>query len=149
MLIREADHNLLTDLTVGQLLAVFASVVLIIGLIRKVNPVMKKLNDMLDDWNGERARPGVPERKGVMESISDLKTQVEPIVDDKAEGNHQQVLDRLHEINLLVTTNHGDLKRMRDLLDQHIRESKAWVESVDKATAEKDFQTPPWPHLPT
>lgn len=141
-------HNLLTDITVGQLLAAALTLLVIIGIARKINPVMRKLNDMTDDWNGEDARPGVPGRKGVMESIADLKSQVEPITDPKAEGNHQEVLLRLCEINRLVTTNHGDITELRRLLGRHIRESQAWVAAVDKATAERDFVTPPWPDMP-
>ena len=157
-----SEHNLLTDLTIGQLLAVVATLVVIIGIVRSVNPIMHRLNDMLDDWNGEKQRPGVPGRKGVMERLEDqdevlsnqdevlshLRKKVEPLVDDAAEGNHQEVLHKLDEISSSAHVNAHHLTRVEKLLKRHIRESKQWVQEVDEKAAERDFRVPPWPDLP-
>jgi hypothetical protein len=150
-----SDHNLLTDLTVGQLIAVVATIGIIIGFIRAVNPVMHRLNNLMDDWFGEQQRPGVPERKGVMQRLEDqdevlasLRHKVEPIVDDTAEGNHQEVLAKLEQITQMSHSNTAHLTKVERLLHRHIRESKAWITEVDKAAAERDFEVPKWPDLP-
>lgn len=163
------EINILNQITLGQIVVVLAGAGVIVGFFKMVNPVLRRLNDLMDDWFGEPARPGVPERKGVMErqemtdaassaqsaaitaqgeALEALLTKVEPLIDPKADGNHQEVLRRLTEINILVTTNHGDLNALKRLLGRHIRESRAWVEAVDVATAERNFTTPPWPNLP-
>lgn len=150
-----AAHNLLTDLTLGQMLALFATAAIVFGIVRKINPVMHRLNDMLDDWNGEKARPGVPERSGVMERLSEqdavlatLRHRIEPLVDETAKGNHLEVLARLDA----VAEHHADcdsrMERIEHLLNRHLREAAAWVHAVDRATAERGFETPPWPNLP-
>lgn len=38
----------------------------------------KKIESFLDDWIGEPARPGVPERLGVMDRISRIEHEVKP-----------------------------------------------------------------------
>lgn len=165
-----SEHNLLTDLTVGQILAVLTTLLVIIGFIKTFNPIMHRLSNMLDDWNGEPGRPGVPERKGVMqrlgaqdeainevrtgqseqdEVLSHLRKKVEPLVDETMAGNHQEVLHKLDEI---VGTTHDcgtHLSRVEHLLHRHIRESKQWVQAVDEKAREVDFIVPPWPDLPT
>jgi hypothetical protein len=124
---------------------------------------MHRLNNMLDDWNGEKSRPGVPGRKGVMERLEDqddvlsnqdevlshLRKKVEPLVDETVEGNHQEVLHKLNEIQSSTHTTALHLHLVEKLLKRHIRESKAWVQEVDKAAAERDFQVPAWPNLPS
>jgi hypothetical protein len=157
-----ADHNLLTDLTVGQIIALVGTIGIIIGFFKKINPIMHKLNDMIDDWNGRSARPGKDAEPGVLERLktteqtltgqnevlSTLRHKVEPIVDETQAGNHAEVLARLDSLVHHNETCGKHLSRMEKLLNRHIRESRAWVNAVDKATAERDFVTPPWPHLP-
>lgn len=38
-----------------------------------VRPLMKKLDDMLEDFNGEKPRPGVEARPGVLERLAVLE----------------------------------------------------------------------------
>lgn len=42
-----------------------------------VNRRMRKLNNLLDDWNGTPARPGVPRRPGVMERLEKIETKID------------------------------------------------------------------------
>jgi hypothetical protein len=168
-----AEHDLITDITVGQVVAALVTIAVIIGFIRKINPIMHRLNDMLDDWNGEKARPGVPPRKGVMERLGDQDVQLtengqrvarheidvsthldriskdlKPLVDTHAKGNHQEVLTRLDAIASQSEHCGVKIQHLERLLNRHIREARAWVSAVDRSTAEQNIATPPWPSLP-
>jgi len=164
-----SQHNLLTDLTLGQLLAIIATLAVIAGFVRSVNPIMRRMNDMLDDWNGQKARPGHDAEPGVMEhlkmvdgvladqnvvlieqneALSHLRKKVEPLVDDKAAGNHREVLRRLDHISGHNAQCGVHMDRIERLLDRHVRESRTWVAAVDKATKARGFEAPPWPDLP-
>lgn len=154
-MVLEADHDLLADLTIGQLLAVIGTLAVIIGIVRKIHPVMKRLDEFMDDWFGQKARPGVEGRPGAMQRLSDqdevlshLRKKVEPLVDETAAGNHKEVLNKLEEISGTTHKNAAHLHNVEHLLHRHIRESRAWLVEVDKATAERDFKMPPWPDLP-
>jgi hypothetical protein len=61
--------------------AILAGNVAVLGaIVRKTWPVLRRLRDLLDDWNGESARPGVPARAGVMvrlQSIEERTVQLE------------------------------------------------------------------------
>lgn len=59
--------------TVAELTTVIAAIA---GFIVWLHPKMKKLMDMLDDWTGEDARPGVPRREGVMERLEKIEDKV-------------------------------------------------------------------------
>lgn len=39
---------------------------------------LRKVNDFLDDWRGEPARPGVKARPGVMQRIEAIEAQLRP-----------------------------------------------------------------------
>ena len=45
---------------------------------RFVGPTVKKVLNFLDDWNGEPARPGVPERLGVMARLDEMHHELHP-----------------------------------------------------------------------
>lgn len=150
-----AEHNLLTDLTVGQLLAVMGTVVVLIGLVRTINPLVKRLNNLMDDWFGQPPRAGVPQRKGVMERLSDqdaaiavMQKKVEPVVNINTTGNHAEVLEKLNDIQKVAKVNTSHLTKVEKLLHRHIRESQAWLDAVEKKTKEVDWEMPPWPYLP-
>jgi len=166
----EADHNLITDLTIGQLLGIIATLIVVIGIVRTINPIFHRMNDLLDDWFGEKARPGVAARKGVMEHLEDtdadvkeikagqieqdvaiahLRKTVEPVVDNTQAGNHKEVLQRLDNIDKLSGGNAKHLTHLEKLINRHIRESKTWVGAVDNATKDAtNFKMPPWPDMP-
>lgn len=44
--------------------------------LRTLMPIFRKLETMLDDFNGKPARPGVPESKGIMQRMADIETKV-------------------------------------------------------------------------
>ena len=59
--------------TVASILTVVSAIA---GFLLWLHPKMKRLTDMLDDWTGEEARPGVPKRDGVMERLSKIEKKV-------------------------------------------------------------------------
>ena len=42
-----------------------------VWLVRKVRGFNTKFDEFIEDWNGTKARPGVPHKPGVMERLSD------------------------------------------------------------------------------
>ena len=43
---------------------------------RILRPIAKKVDEFFDDWNGEKERPGVPGRRGVMERLDTIEHEV-------------------------------------------------------------------------
>ena len=165
-----SELSYLRDLTLGQIVTVVATLGVVVGLFKKVGPLLRRISNLLDDWNGEHARPGVPERKGVMERLEDqdtvlakqdevlrkqdevlaaLRASVNPLlVDHEAIGDRHEILRRLHEMTALLSDQRDDVIQVKTLLHRHLRESTAWVKAVTEAASETGFTTPPWPSLP-
>lgn len=40
--------------------------------------LLKRLGDAFDDWQGQPARPGVPERPGVMRRLEMIESELHP-----------------------------------------------------------------------
>lgn len=45
---------------------------------KAVAPTFRRTRDFLDDWGGEPARPGVPERLGVMARLDRIEHELHP-----------------------------------------------------------------------
>lgn len=60
----------------GTVAAFITVMTAIAGFFAWLHPKMKKLMNMLDDWTGEAARPGVPKREGVMERLEKIEDKV-------------------------------------------------------------------------
>lgn len=45
-----------------------------------VRKLMRRLDNLLEDWNGTEARPGVPRRPGVMERLERIEGDVAVIL---------------------------------------------------------------------
>jgi hypothetical protein len=45
---------------------------------RGFHRVAGRIHDFLDDWNGERSRPGVPARAGVMQRLDNIEHELHP-----------------------------------------------------------------------
>src|SRR5512139_3399277 len=125
------------DVTVAQVIAFLGALGGLLVLARKAYLGGKRISDLLDDWFGERARPGVPERKGVMERLSDqdvalteVRNRIEPLATHVE--NHAEVIQRLEGITATSQHTAGHLVRVERLLMRHIRESRVWVSAVDQ-----------------
>jgi hypothetical protein len=60
--------------------ALLATIGSIVG--RRVLPIMRKLEHMLDDFNGTEARPGVPARPGIMERVESIEQRIKKLETD-------------------------------------------------------------------
>lgn len=148
-----ADHNLLLDLSVGELVAILGSLAAIVALIRKFGPLLRRLDDLLDDWFGQKPRPGVPERKGVMQRLSDqdvaiqeVRTLVDPLIGLDHPGNHNQVLSRLDDLDASAHRVSHRLNRLEHTLLRHMRESREWVTLNHEQAARVGYDVPAWPY---
>jgi hypothetical protein len=147
-------NSTLRELTIIELIAllttIFTMLGILIGIFRVVIPLARRLSNLTDDWHGERARPGVPERKGVMQRLSDQDEILEELkhrLQGHADGD-EPIPAQLAAVDRRVLGNSHRIRAIEHLLRRHIRESEAWVTRVSlKAQAETDFEVPPWPEL--
>lgn len=70
-------------MSVTQILALAGGITVVVGALGGLAWVLKivlrlarLLGDIHEDWSGEQARPGVPARKGVMERLSFIETEL-------------------------------------------------------------------------
>lgn len=143
--------NLLTDLTVGEALALLVTLTTLIGaliaVLRAVLPLVHRLNNLTDDWFGEEARAGVPARLGVMQrlenqdrALASLHARLGPL-----DTPDVPIQVRLTAIESRVEGNNHRIRALDKLLRRHMRESEAWVLAVTDKAGEREFQVPPWP----
>jgi len=57
----------------GAIVLAFGLIVTVWTAIKKVWPILHAMQTIVDDWNGEEERPGVPRKKGVMERLADIE----------------------------------------------------------------------------
>ena len=68
----------LEGVSVWTLIMWVVAIVVVIGVIKKGWPLLKKLSDFLDDVAGEPARTGVPARAGLMERVQRIEHELFP-----------------------------------------------------------------------
>lgn len=49
---------------------------------KRIWPIMRKLEHMLDDFNGTEARPGVPARPGIMKRVESIEQRIKKLEAD-------------------------------------------------------------------
>ena len=49
---------------------------------KRIWPIMRKLEHMLDDFNGTEARPGVPARPGIMERVESIEQRIKKLEEE-------------------------------------------------------------------
>lgn len=89
----------LTSLTVADTIAALIALGVIIGGLKWIVPILRGLNELLEDWRGADSRPGVPRRPGVMERLEEHATDITAIrkqVENSHSTNLRDDLDRLH-----------------------------------------------------
>ena len=60
-------------------------ITVMIGMIAWMTRQMHRVSQMLDDWRGTEARPGVPRRPGVMERLEKIENDVSRVVKNTEE----------------------------------------------------------------
>ena len=94
-------QDLLSDVSIGALVAALVLVctllVLAVRSVRRIRPTARRIEEFLDDWQGEADRPGVPGRLGVMARLQSLEDgQTAAHVDRAAqEGDLWRAIHRL------------------------------------------------------
>lgn len=98
---------------IGALTALGALLTALSGLAYKVWPVARKLNHFVDDVAGEKARPGVPARPGLMERMCNLEGRMGNLEEDvsvvRAEvknSHHTNLREDLDKVDDKVTDLH-------------------------------------------
>lgn len=95
----------------GGILAVIGILTAVVGVGRRM---FRGVSNLLDDWNGEPARPGVPAQPGVMERIRNL------------DDGQLNIIDRLKRVEHEVLPNSGT-----SLNDKVTRIDQAMTGGVD------------------
>ena len=57
---------------------VLTALITIWYVVREMSRALRRVHDFLDDWNGEKARPGVPGRAGVMQRLDSIEHELHP-----------------------------------------------------------------------
>ncbi len=130
-----------------------------VWVVRKAWPFIRRLTDFLDDLMGEAARPGVPERPGLMVRVERLEGAAAQAVHNTQPNGGESAYDNLArsvrdlrddvarvratgEATAAAVADLGpSVKRLDKRVSSHVTESKAWVQAV-KAV---DPSTPDWP----
>lgn len=63
---------------------------------------MKKINDFLEDWRGEDARPGYPGRPGVLERLVKLEEHAATTTHEVTPNSGSSIKDQLNRVDLAL-----------------------------------------------
>lgn len=146
--------------TVGNIITWVTFIAACVVLVRKVTPVFKTLADLLDDFKGEKARPGVKARPGIMERLEKLEDTGLVIMDvrDKLEHMDKSNINVAKEVQRLATIQGKNVRNIRDanrrvqrvetMLMQHVHDSKVWIDDLARNAEHYNFKVPDWPVRP-
>lgn len=88
--------------------------------VKKLHTFSKRFDDFIEDWHGEPARPGVPEKPGIMERLSNQ---------DEALG---EICNRLTVVEKEVSYNSGStIKDTVHRIDGSVNHIKGVVGNLD------------------
>lgn len=90
-------------------------IVVVVGLIKKVWPLLKKLSDFLDDVAGEPARPGVPARAGLMERVQRIEHELFP-------NSGKSLRDQTNRIEEKVDRDDVRIEALGNDMSEHLAE---------------------------
>lgn len=111
----------------------------VVWVVRKIAPSLKKLTDMADDFLGEKARPGVPARPGVMERLA-----AHEAAQDDAAREQGAIADKLEVVRHELFPNSGTslrdaVNRIDEKLDsdnRRIGDLEDGMKAVDERVTE-------------
>lgn len=85
--------------------------------IKRLHAIGKQFDDFMEDWRGERARPGVPEKPGIMERLSsqdktlgDISARLATVESEVGYGNGKSIRDAVNRMD-------GALKHTKTVMD--------------------------------
>lgn len=98
-------------------------IVVVVGLIKKVWPLLRRLGDFLDDVAGEPARPGVPARAGLMERVQRIEYELFP-------NSGKSMRDQTDRMEELLNNDNERIGALSTQLEDHITNSTKIIESL-------------------
>jgi hypothetical protein len=88
--------------TIESVATIAGAAVVVSGVIIAGRKPVKKFVDFMDDMSGEPARPGVPERPGVMVRLERIEMRVARIEDQVHPNHGSSMADAVHRIEQAV-----------------------------------------------
>lgn len=82
----------------GVVVVVGGALVVLVKAVAWVFRTIRRINDFLEDWNGEAERPGWPKRLGVMERLVDLEQHARTIVHEVQPNSGLSLRDSVSRI---------------------------------------------------
>ncbi|MCZ4604762.1 hypothetical protein O3S80_13625 [Streptomyces sp. Lzd4kr] len=73
-------------------------------MIRGVVRILRRMDDLADDWTGTPARPGVPERAGVMARLDQIEERVGTIEHELRPNSGQSLRDAVDRVDRRTRT---------------------------------------------
>jgi len=111
-------ERVLASFTVTDAAILGGNVAVVVALLRKAWPVLRRLRDLLDDWNGEPARPGVPPRSGVMVRLESIEKRTEQL-EHNGGSSLRDDISALRE----QAAAQSDVQALRDEVTTHLIQS--------------------------
>jgi len=85
--------------TAGYVVAIGGAIAAIFGGGKWMIGTLKKVNEFLEDWRGEDARPGYPGRPGVLQRLVDLEDKVRTIEHESVPNSGSSMKDAVNRID--------------------------------------------------
>lgn len=90
----------------GGVVVVIAALTGIFKAVKWMATLIREIREFLEDWRGEPARPevGWPERKGVMQRLHELETNVKKVHHEVVPNGGGSLRDSVNRIETAVST---------------------------------------------
>lgn len=86
------------------LVAIAGAVTLGWRVVRTVVRILRRMDDLADDWQGVAGRPGVPERAGVMARLGRIEERVSRIEHELQPNSGQSLRDAVDRVDRRTRT---------------------------------------------
>jgi hypothetical protein len=101
--------------TTATIIGGIVSATTLIGVfIKKVLPGIRKANHFVDDMVGEEARPGVPARPGIVETLAEVQSELAKVKEQVQNSHLTNLRDDVDEVI-------GKVDGLHDKMDDHLR----------------------------
>jgi hypothetical protein len=82
----------------GAVVLLAGALAVIVKGVRWMLATLRKINEFLEDWRGEEARPGYHKRPGVMERLVSLEEQMATVAHEVRPNSGQSLKDQVTRI---------------------------------------------------